>query len=177
MGEIKSTLDLVLEKTRHLSLSKAERADQRKTELKKIMLGIFKKYQDQTLTLEASKKELDLLKEKYVELSITDYLKGVVGEKLDLDQDNAWLLVLLSSVAEIDVSPLEKIFDEFKKRIKQLSEKGIEEKKRSLADKFLISGSAVVPNLESDATFKSELENIRLEYDARLDSEKAKLGL
>ena len=177
MGEIKSTLDLVMEKTRHLSLSKAERADQRKAELKKIMLGIVQKYQDQSLSLEALKKELDLLKEKYADLSITDYLKSIVGEKLELDRDNARLFALLNSVAETDVSRLESIFDEFQKRIKRVSEKRIQAKKKVLADKFLISGSAVVPNLESDGLFNSELENIRLEYGQRLERAKAKLGL
>lgn len=177
MGEIKSTLDLVMEKTRHLSLSKAERADQRKAGLKKIMLGIVQKYQDQSLSLEAMKKELDLLKEKYADLSITDYLKSVVGEKLELDRDNGRLFVLLNSVADTDVGRLESIFDEFQKTIKRVSEKRIKAKRKVLAEKFLISGSAVVPNLESDAPLKSELENIRLEYGRRLESAKAKLGL
>jgi len=177
MGEIKSTLDLVMEKTRHLSFSKTEREDQRKAELKRVLLGIVQKYQDETLTLEALQKELGILEAKYKELSITDNLKAVIGEKLDLDQDNARLSVLLNSAADTDASRLESIFDEFQKGIKRVSEKRIQEKKKTLAQNYLISGSAVAPNLETDGPYKSELENMRSEYGVRLEKEKAKLGL
>ena len=64
MGEIKSTLDLVMEKTRHLSFSKAEREDQRKAELKSVLFGIVQKYQDEIFSMAAVKKEMDALKEK-----------------------------------------------------------------------------------------------------------------
>jgi hypothetical protein len=177
MGEIKSTLDLVMEKTRHLSLSEAEREDQQKAELKGILQGMVQKYQDETLSLESLTVELDALKEKYPELSIPDHLKAVVGNKLDLKMDNFKLMTLLREVAEYDASRLELIFDAYQKKIRQVSEKRTAESKKLLAETYLISGSAIVPNLETDEQLQSDLENVRSAYELRLKKEKLKLGV
>ena len=109
-------------------------------------------------------------------MAITDSLKAVIMDKLDLNQDNAPLMVLLDSAAETDVSGLESIVDGYRQEIKHLSEKRIAEKKKTLAEKYSISGSAVVPNLETDETLRAELEKIRSAYQARIEKEKAKIG-
>ena len=57
MGEIKSTLDIVMEKTQNLSLSTEERQEQHNIEIVKRIKGLLQKYQDQTL----SKNDLDTL--------------------------------------------------------------------------------------------------------------------
>jgi len=176
MGEIKSTLDLVMEKTRHLTLSKAEREDQRKAELKRILSGIVQKYQDEIFSPALAEKEINALKETYGGASITDSMKAVILEKLDLNQDNAKLIFLLGSATGSDVSRLETIVDGYRQEIKHLSEKRTAEKKKILAEKYLISGTAVVPNLESDEPLRAELEKIQSAYQARIEEEKAKIG-
>lgn len=177
MGEIKSTLDLVMEKTSHLSLSKAEWEGQQRAELSRILGGVVQKYQDEIFTLKYLERELNALKNKYAGVSIIDNLKAVIGEKLDFNQDNSKLILLLAKVGKTDPKQLESIFDEYQRKIKRGAEKRMEEKKKTLAEKYLISGSAVVPNLETDEPFKSELEKIQSEYGARLQKEKATLGL
>ena len=62
MGEIKSTLDLVMEKTRHLTLSQEEKEDQKRIEVNKKLQGLLQKYQDNLLKKENLKKELNKLK-------------------------------------------------------------------------------------------------------------------
>ena len=57
MGEIKSTLDLVLEKTRHLSLSSEEKQDLAAQEIEKRIKGMLQKYQNGLLTPEELKSE------------------------------------------------------------------------------------------------------------------------
>lgn len=46
MGEIKSTLDLVMDKTRHLTLSDEEKQEQKEKEFKKNLKGPAQKFQD-----------------------------------------------------------------------------------------------------------------------------------
>ncbi len=46
MGEIKSTLDLVMDKTRHLTLSDEEKQEQKEKEFKKNLKGPTQKFQD-----------------------------------------------------------------------------------------------------------------------------------
>lgn len=52
MTEIKSTLDLVMEKTRHLSFSEQEKKDQHSEEFAKRIKGLIQQYQDQKLKAE-----------------------------------------------------------------------------------------------------------------------------
>ena len=59
MGEIKSTLDLVMEKTRHLTLSQEEKEEQKHIEVDKRLKGLLQKYQDNLLKKEQLEKELD----------------------------------------------------------------------------------------------------------------------
>ena len=44
MGEIKSTLDLVLEKTKNLNLSDAEKQDQKNVEIESRLRGLLHKH-------------------------------------------------------------------------------------------------------------------------------------
>jgi len=62
MGEIKSTLDLVMEKTRHLTLSAEEKIDREKEEAKKGLNGFLQKYKDNVINLEELTKELRAFK-------------------------------------------------------------------------------------------------------------------
>jgi hypothetical protein len=58
MGEIKSTLDLVLEKTRHLTLSSVEKEEIELREALKKVSGYLSRYRDGVLSLEALLKEM-----------------------------------------------------------------------------------------------------------------------
>jgi len=49
MAEIKSTLDLVMEKTRHLTLSDEEKQEQKEKEFNKKLKGPAQKIQDQAI--------------------------------------------------------------------------------------------------------------------------------
>ena len=81
MGEIKSTLDLVMEKTRHLTFSREEKDSQKKDEVHKRLKGLVQKYQENLLRKDRLEKELDSLKKTY-----------------DMNVDEIWLNLLLSSL-------------------------------------------------------------------------------
>ena len=59
MAEIKSTLDLVMEKTRHLTLSDEEKQEQKENEFKIKLKGPAQKFQDQTINKRELKKEIN----------------------------------------------------------------------------------------------------------------------
>ena len=62
MGEIKSTLDLVMEKTKHLSLSDEEKQNQKNSEIEKRVNGLLQKCRDQILSTDELQKEYARLK-------------------------------------------------------------------------------------------------------------------
>jgi hypothetical protein len=174
MSEIKSTLDLVMEKTRHLTLSQEEKEAQKRMEVNRRLQGLLQKYQDNLLKKDNLKKELDSLKIAY-ELKVDEMLADLLLNNLKLDRDNTLFLELLSEIFGFDLSGLETIFQNFKSAVKSATKERVNQIKTDLSKKRFISGSAVVPNLESDKEWLSMLGHIMDEFDEILNKEKAVL--
>ena len=174
MGEIKSTLDLVMEKTRHLTLSQEEKMVQKRIEVNKRLQGLLQKYQDNLLKKDNLKKELDNLKIAY-DLNVDEMLADLLLNSLKLGRDNTLFLELLSEIFGLNLSGLETIFQNFKAAIKSATEERVDQIKTDLSKKRFISGSAVVPNLESDREWLSMLGHIMDGFDQILNKEKTAL--
>jgi hypothetical protein len=174
MGEIKSTLDLVMEKTRHLTLSQEEKKIQIRIELNRRLQGLLQKYQDNLLKKENLKKELNNLKIAY-DLNVDEMLADLLLNRLKLGRDNTVFLELLSEIFGLNLSGLETIFQNFKAAVKSATEDRVDQIKTDLSKKRFISGSAVVPNLESDREWSSMLGHIMDGFDQILNKEKAAL--
>ena len=174
MGEIKSTLDLVMEKTRHLTLSQEEKKVQKRIEVNRRLQGLLQKYQDNLLKKEILKKELDNLKIAY-DLNVDEMLADLLLNSLKLGRDNTLFFELLIEIFGLNLSGLETIFQNFKAAVKSATEERVDQIKTDLSKKRFISGSAVVPNLESDREWLSMLDHIMDGHDQILNKEKAAL--
>ena len=174
MGEIKSTLDLVMEKTRHLTLSREEKDAQKKVEIHKRLKGLVQKYQDNLLKKEQLEKELDILKKTY-DLNVDEILLNLLLSSLEPGRHYKMYLELLNEIYGLNVSGLEKIFQDFKGAVKSATEERVREIKADLAKKRFISGTAVVPNIESDRKWLSMLGDIKGRFEQILSREKSTL--
>jgi hypothetical protein len=174
MGEIKSTLDLVMEKTRHLTLSQEEKKVQKQVEVDRKLQGLLQKCQDNFLKMENLKKELENLKKEY-DLNVDEMLADLLLNSLKFGRDNSVFLELLSEMFGLNLSGLETIFQNFKAAAKSATQERVEQIKTDLSKKRFISGSAVVPNLEIDREWLSILEHIKDGFDEILNKEKAAL--
>jgi hypothetical protein len=174
MGEIKSTLDLVMEKTRHLTLSQEEKEEQKHIEVNKKLQGLLQKYQDNLLKKEHLEKELDSLRKAY-DLKVDKMLSRMLLDSLKIGHKNESLLELLNEICGLDVSGLEVLFHDFQDAVGFASEKRIKEIKADLAEKRFISGSAVVPNPEADNELILTVEEIKDKFDQILVREKTAL--
>ena len=174
MGEIKSTLDLVMEKTRHLTLSQEEKEEQKHIEVNKKLQGLLQKYQDNLLKREHLEKELDSLRKAY-DLKVDKMLSRMLLDRLKLGHKNESLLELLNEICGIDVSRFEALFHDFQDAVGFASEKRIKEIKADLAEKRFISGSAVVPNPEADNELILTVKEIKDKFDQILVREKTAL--
>ena len=65
MGEIKSTLDLVLEKTRHLSQTDEEKQVQKQKDIANRLNGLLQQYQDRMLSLTQLQRAYEKLKTEF----------------------------------------------------------------------------------------------------------------
>lgn len=172
MGEIKSTLDLVMEKTRHLTLSQEEKDAQTKVEVHKRLKGLVQKYQDNLLRKEQLEKELDSLKKTY-DMNVDQILLNLLLSSLEPGRHYKMYLELLNEICGLNVSGLEKIFQDFKGTVKSATEKRVNEIKADLEKKQFISGSAVVPNIESDREWLLMLGDILERFEQDLSREKS----
>jgi hypothetical protein len=175
MGEIKSTLDLVMEKTKHLSLSAEERQKQKNTEIEKRVNGLLQKYQDQVLSMEQLHAEYARLKQA---LSLPDdsFLVNQAVNKIDLTGDNRFLLELLNQFCDSGIARIESLISEFQEEFNSVASYRMVELRENLAQKHSISGSAVVPNPQADDAWQAETEALRSRFEEKLEAVKGKIG-
>ena len=174
MGEIKSTLDLVLEKTRHLSQTDEERQIQKQKDSANRINGLLQKYQERVLSLGQLQREYENLK---TEFKLTDQtaLADRVIRRLDPDQDNGALFEVLEHCCRLDYSGLAGVIDSYRAARRQITRNRMEPVKEGLARDYHISGSAVVPNLASDDKWHLETQKLRSEYEGKIAQERVKM--
>ncbi|MEW6374560.1 MAG: hypothetical protein AB1502_02065 [Thermodesulfobacteriota bacterium] len=177
MAEIKSTLELAMERTKKIAISDKEREEIKRKEVSQRVKGLFHRYVEGYLPLNEILKEIErmekngattvkeaLLSQWIDALSLNDelerLLKGIESLKYrDLDDVKQKLLHLLSQ------------YRREKERIKQEVEvQSLESLRREG-----IYGNAVEPSIEKDQTWKKELEKLDHLYREKLEEIKNQL--
>jgi hypothetical protein len=160
MGEIKSTLELVMERTRHLSLSDEDRACQQEADFDKRLRGLLQQYADGVLTIDTLKDRIGSLR---TELDV-DGRRGLVAgivSRIDPDQDNRRWLDLLGVTDPALGHHLEKILFDYSCRKGETLQKKEDQLRERLASQHAIAGPAVVPNTLKDRTCRAALVALR----------------
>lgn len=167
MAEIKSTLDIVMEKTKHMTLTEEEKKEQKKKDFMMKLNGLAQKYQDGALRLDEFQEEFGRLREEYggVKGEIT---KSVLFKKIDLEKDNRSCLELLSRVTDADVSGMESTIQSYQKWLHSARQKKEKDFRKKLSKKYRISGSAVEPNVEIDPKWQKEKQELQEKYYLKL---------
>jgi len=174
MGEIKSTLDIVMEKTKHLSLSNEERDNQKTAEIEKKIKGLLQKFQDQVMPKDRLNAAYEQLKKDY-QLSDDSIFMSEVFLRLDPDKDNQILLSLLKDMCEVNTKEIESVLNDYQDELNSAASYKMVELRENLAQKHFISGSAVVPNLEADEEWQVEAAELRSKFGRLLDEVRNKL--
>lgn len=174
MGEIKSTLDIVMEKTKHLSLSKEEKEAQQEAEARKALKGLIQKFKDQILKPEMFATDLSKIEEKY-QMTDRSILVEEILEQIDFSQDNSQMLLLLKDTCQKDTSGLTSVLENFTNEINASKISRSEEFKRQLSEKHAISGSAVLPNPDADTEWLKLSDKIHNDYERKIAQEKSRI--
>ena len=167
MGEIKSTIDLVLEKTRGLTLSSEDKQKIAQKELEKMIQGLISRYLDQLIPMSRLAQEMEKMAGTEKNLSV-QLLKRHLLAHLDFDRDNSSILSALEEVAGVDTASLVALQEEYQSE-KEETKKGITEKCLERLQERGISGSAVIPNLGKDPNWTQFLEGLHKRYQERLE--------
>ncbi|MBW1813713.1 MAG: hypothetical protein JRJ39_08575 [Deltaproteobacteria bacterium] len=174
MSEIKSTLDIVMEKTKHLSMTNEEKRAKEKEDVSSAIKGLVQKHQDQILSTEMFRKELGSLHQQYT-FEDKDVLLYEILSRLDLESDNGYTLELIKEVFPIDSVKLGEKLNQYRDEIKKSAENRVEYFKNELKEKYSISGSAVVPNIAADSSWHTEVNDIKNRFHLELDEMKGGL--
>jgi len=167
VGEIKSTIDLVLEKTNGLTLSGEDKEKLAQKELEKKIQGLISRYLDQFIPLSRLTEEMEKMAGAEKDLSVR-FAKRHLIARIDFDCDTSNILYALEGVAGVDTAPLVALQEEYRSE-KEEARKGITEKSiERLQDKG-ISGSAVVPNVGRAPGWTQFLEGLHKRYQQRLE--------
>jgi hypothetical protein len=176
MGEIKSTLDLVMEKTKNLSLSDEERQGQKNKEIESRIRGLLQKFKDEAISLDRFNSEYQVIKKEYSLMGTGNehLIKEICGQ-IELAKDNQALFDLLAEFKVSDFEGLSSVLQEFQAVRDTAARERRKIVKEQLAKTHFISGSAVVPNLEIDDEWREKTGQIRAEFEAKLNQAKTKL--
>jgi hypothetical protein len=167
MAEIKSTMDLVLEKTRNLTLTSEDKQKLAREELERKVQGLVHRYLDQLIPLSRLNEEMEKIAGTEKDLSV-QLLKTHLLAHLDFDCDNSNILSALEEVAGVDTASLVNLKGEYQSE-KEEAKKGITEKSLERLQEKGVSGSAVMPNLGNDPNWTQFLEGLHKRYQERLE--------
>ena len=174
MAEIKSTLDLVMEKTKNLSLSDEERQGQKNEEIESRIRGLLQKFNDQAFSIDKLGSEYQKLQKDY-DLSENAPLIKEICRQIELGKDNHVLFELLAWFKVMDIEGITSVLHEFDDVIKAAARERSKILHAKLAEEHFISGPAVVPNLEADKVWQEQAGEIRTKFEPLLNQAKIKL--
>ncbi len=171
MSDIKSTIDLIMERTRGLTLSDKEREDLHAEELLKKAKGLKLKITDNPDGAAEILELSDLLSQED-----KDFVKGKLWEQLlqDIPQDES-VFNYLRMLEKIPLAqPRLPIIDQMRHELRNVTKDSAADKKKilnrekkKLADSG-ISGSAVVPKLPKDVVLSDEFVGVVEKYRVEL---------
>jgi hypothetical protein len=148
MAEIKSTLDIIMEKAKKFSVTEEEKQGFKRQELEGKIKGLVQKTLDGVLGLEKYRVELVALQAIGKGL-VDQILKEEVLARVELGSNSEALLRILENIAGPASAAIREVLAEFENK----AEKQKESRRKALVDdlkKKGIAGSSVLPNLEAD---------------------------
>jgi len=160
-------MDLVLERTRDLSLSSQKKQKLAQQELERRLLGLISKYLDQLMPLGRLTEEMKAMPGNEKESAVRLLKKHLIAH-LDFDRDNSSILTALKEIGGIDTASLMALQEEYRSE-KEEAEKEITEKCLAGLRSRGISGSAVLPNLGRDPAWTNFFDGLRTRYGERLE--------
>jgi hypothetical protein len=165
MTDIKSTLDIIMEKAKKFSVTEEEKQGFRRQELEGKIKGLVQKALDGILDSERFQYEVAALQAKERDL-VDQILKEEVVGRIEVEVNSEVLLRILENAAGSEKTAVKNTVAHF--GMKTAKQK--DSRRKALLESFKkkgISGSAVVPNVDADP----EWARIRAEMRRQMQGE------
>jgi hypothetical protein len=165
MAEIKSTLDIIMERTKNLTMTDKEKASFRQNETEGKVKGWIQKYKDGIVGLDTLRSDFEKERKEYPE--VRQILKSQLLDCLRLTGDNGKILRLLEDVLEISTNTIKNTIQSLKQEMEILRKERMATVRDDLREKK-IYGSAVVPNPDRDGYLQESILKAESELRKRL---------
>lgn len=167
MAEIKSTLDLVMARTAHLSMSDEEKSRQRREDFEKRLNGLLQQYADGAESVEGIQERIRAL-EAETAVAEEDAVAGAVLRRIVPDADNASWLDLIAACAPALARATAGILETHDADRSALLEEGRQQALSFLAEANTITGTAVIPRPEAVPAVQDRLAALSRATAARI---------
>ena len=167
MAEIKSTLDLIMERTKNLTMTEEEKKAVQRNEWEGRVRGYVQKYIDGIVNIIDMKSYVETEESKFPELR--QILRNEILERIQPDGDNGKLLLVLEQVLDTVPKPIDKLIASFQNNINTAMVSRKKNLKKELERKS-ISGSSVVPNLDRDEIWQEHIQKLKSDFKKKLMS-------
>lgn len=154
MGKIRSTLDIVMERTKNLSMSQDDRRNLRRRELADQARAAVRKYLDARMTLREMASELDASAGERPEL--LELVKAGLLENVRIDGDNSRVLDALENLCGMDRGTVAERVRAFREMLDAEMARELEGLRAGLEAKG-IRGSSVIPNVARSSAWRDAL--------------------
>jgi hypothetical protein len=168
MGEIRSTLDIIMEKTKGLTMTEDEKRELRRKDLGRKVKGLIQKFSDGFMDLDRLKIELAALGKGHEDMLRRIIMEEVAG-RIQPETDNEPFLEILDATTGMHIDLIRQMLIDLERNLEKeraAHEKGL---KKRLKERG-ISGSAVIPNLDADSQWRDyeskQKETFRREVEA-----------
>lgn len=177
MGEIKSSLELAMERTKGLKISEKEREEIKRKEIIQKAEAIANRYREGSMSISEIQKEMERMGDKRV-IEIEQYLVSQWIKNLSLNFEDE---KLIDGIEQLRGRSMDEIREEFRNLLGSYREEK-EKAKREMRGLLLeelrkegFEGSAIEPRIEGNPLW--EKENLRIDgfYQERLEKIKERL--
>lgn len=177
MGEIKSTLELAMERTKKVAISEKEKEEIKQREILQKATGLFHRYREGHLSMHEVLKDIERM-EKKTAATVKEFLLAQWIDALSLDDDDERTLKGVESLKQRSIDEVKQNFhrllSQYREKTKKMEE-GVRVQFIEALKKDGISGSAVEPKLEGSELWKKEIENLGQSHQIKLDEIKEQL--
>ena len=161
MAEIKSTLELIMERTKNLTLTQEEKESLHRKEAMGKIKGSVQKYLDGLISAGALEAEMEDLGKNAPDSR--EMLESELREHIDPESENRKIFEALEQILGIETRPLRDRISRFRQEIEAEKENIEDRLKRTLEDRN-ISGSAVIPNPAQSEAFQARIRKMKEDF-------------
>ena len=179
MGEIKSTLELAMERTKKFAISEKEKEEFKQKEVLQKATSLFHRYREGGLSLNEILKQIERM-EKKTAIMVKEFFLSQWIDVLSLDNDDERTLKGIESLKQRSIDGVKQKFHSLLSQYLSEKEKVKEKVKVQFTEALRrdgIYGSAVEPKLEGAELWKKENEKLDHSYKMKLEEIKEQLRI